>query len=71
MFFSSRAIVTGRLAPTPSGGLHLGNVRTFLIAWRSARVADGRHVENYQIGFVKYAEKAGSLVTTTRPSACA
>lgn len=35
-------LVTGRLAPTPSGGLHLGNARTFLIAWLSARSAGGR-----------------------------
>ena len=32
----------GRLAPTPSGSLHLGNARTFLIAWLSARAAGGR-----------------------------
>lgn len=32
----------GRLAPTPSGGLHLGNARTFLVAWLSARSAGGR-----------------------------
>ncbi|MBI5396758.1 MAG: tRNA glutamyl-Q(34) synthetase GluQRS, partial [Verrucomicrobia bacterium] len=32
----------GRLAPTPSGGLHLGNARTFLIAWLSARAQGGR-----------------------------
>jgi glutamyl-tRNA synthetase len=35
---------TGRLAPTPSGGLHLGNARTFLIAWLSARATGGRIV---------------------------
>ena len=34
--------ITGRLAPTPSGGLHLGNARTFLVAWLSARAAGGR-----------------------------
>ena len=34
----------GRLAPTPSGSLHLGNARTFLIAWLSARAAGGRVV---------------------------
>ena len=37
-------MITGRLAPTPSGGLHLGNARTFLIAWLSARAAGGRVV---------------------------
>jgi glutamyl-tRNA synthetase len=35
-------MVIGRLAPTPSGGLHLGNARTFLVAWLSARAAGGR-----------------------------
>jgi glutamyl/glutaminyl-tRNA synthetase len=34
--------VTGRLAPTPSGHLHLGNVTAFTAAWLSARVASGR-----------------------------
>jgi glutamyl-tRNA synthetase len=35
------AMMIGRLAPTPSGGLHLGNARTFLVAWLSARAAGG------------------------------
>ena len=34
--------VVGRLAPSPTGGLHLGHARTFLIAWLAARRADGR-----------------------------
>ncbi len=43
----SRAIgrirpVIGRLAPSPTGGLHLGHARTFLIAWLAARRAGGR-----------------------------
>ncbi|MBI5688024.1 MAG: tRNA glutamyl-Q(34) synthetase GluQRS [Verrucomicrobia bacterium] len=41
---SLTSAVTGRLAPTPSGGLHLGNARTFLVAWLSARAAGGRVV---------------------------
>ncbi len=32
----------GRLAPSPTGALHLGNVRTFMIAYLRARVAGGR-----------------------------
>jgi len=34
--------VVGRLAPSPTGGLHLGHARTFLIAWLAARRAGGR-----------------------------
>lgn len=33
--------VTGRLAPTPSGYLHLGNARSFLLAWLWARHEGG------------------------------
>jgi glutamyl-tRNA synthetase len=33
---------TGRLAPSPTGALHLGNVRTFMIAWLRARQAGGK-----------------------------
>ncbi len=32
----------GRLAPTPSGGLHLGHAQTFRSAWQRARDAGGR-----------------------------
>lgn len=31
----------GRLAPAPTGALHLGNARTFLVAWLRARKAGG------------------------------
>ncbi len=34
--------VVGRLAPTPSGDLHLGNVCAFAMAWISARSQGGR-----------------------------
>lgn len=34
----------GRLAPTPSGLLHIGNARSFLAAWLAARAAAGRVV---------------------------
>lgn len=34
--------VVGRLAPSPTGGLHLGHARTFLIAWLLARRSGGR-----------------------------
>src|SRR5688572_5747791 len=32
----------GRLAPSPTGSLHLGNARTFLWAWLSARAQGGK-----------------------------
>ena len=33
--------LVGRLAPSPTGVLHLGNARSFLLAWLSARSAGG------------------------------
>jgi glutamyl-tRNA synthetase len=33
--------VRGRLAPSPTGALHLGNARTFMIAWLSVRRRGG------------------------------
>ncbi len=35
------ATVVGRLAPSPTGALHLGNARTFLLAWLSVRARGG------------------------------
>lgn len=32
----------GRLAPSPTGALHLGNIRTFMIAWLQMRASGGR-----------------------------
>lgn len=34
----------GRLAPSPTGALHFGNVRTFMVAWLRARSRGGRVV---------------------------
>ncbi|MFO0804485.1 MAG: tRNA glutamyl-Q(34) synthetase GluQRS [Gemmataceae bacterium] len=34
--------VVGRLAPSPTGAQHVGNARTYLIAWLSARSQGGR-----------------------------
>ncbi len=34
--------MVGRLAPSPTGALHLGNVRTFLVAWLRVRSCGGR-----------------------------
>jgi glutamyl-tRNA synthetase len=36
-----RPSARGRLAPSPTGALHLGNARSFLIAWLSARSRGG------------------------------
>ncbi|HLQ38091.1 MAG TPA: glutamate--tRNA ligase family protein, partial [Planctomycetota bacterium] len=33
--------LAGRLAPSPTGALHLGNARTFLLAWLSVRSRQG------------------------------
>lgn len=38
------ATIVGRLAPSPTGGLHLGHARTFLLTWLAARQAGGRVV---------------------------
>ncbi|MBI3829975.1 MAG: hypothetical protein HY291_10685, partial [Planctomycetes bacterium] len=38
---SPKATVS-RLAPSPTGALHLGNARTFLWAWLSARAQGGK-----------------------------
>ncbi len=34
--------ITGRLAPSPTGAQHVGNARTYLIAWLAARSCGGR-----------------------------
>lgn len=36
--------MTSRLAPSPTGYLHIGNARSFLLAWLQARSAGGRIV---------------------------
>lgn len=42
LFVVSSSPVTGRLAPSPTGAQHVGNARTYLIAWLSARAQGGR-----------------------------
>ncbi|HLX58912.1 MAG TPA: tRNA glutamyl-Q(34) synthetase GluQRS [Ktedonobacteraceae bacterium] len=37
-------LIRGRYAPSPTGDLHLGNLRTALLAWLLARCADGQFV---------------------------
>ncbi|MCA9632150.1 MAG: tRNA glutamyl-Q(34) synthetase GluQRS, partial [Myxococcales bacterium] len=34
--------VVGRLAPSPTGQLHLGHARSFVLAWWAARASAGR-----------------------------
>ena len=38
------SLYVGRLAPSPTGALHLGNARTFMVAWLRARAAGGKVV---------------------------
>lgn len=35
-------MTVGRLAPSPTGALHLGNIRTFMVSWLSARSKSGK-----------------------------
>lgn len=37
-------LIRGRYAPSPTGDLHLGNLRTALLAWLFARCTDGQFV---------------------------
>jgi glutamyl-tRNA synthetase len=37
-----KSVQVGRLAPSPTGAQHIGNARTYLIAWLSARSQGGR-----------------------------
>lgn len=39
---SMTATLIGRLAPSPTGAQHIGNARTYLIAWLSARSRGGK-----------------------------
>src|SRR5437868_15134205 len=41
---ATAATVIGRLAPSPTGAQHVGNARTYLVAWLSARARGGRVV---------------------------
>src|SRR5437868_4384396 len=41
---SHPSLVVGRLAPSPTGAQHVGNARTYLIAWLTARSRGGRVV---------------------------
>ena len=54
----------GRFAPSPTGDLHLGNLRTALLAWLFARSADARflvRIEDLDTGRVRSAFEARQL----------
>src|SRR6478609_8301205 len=54
----------GRFAPSPSGPLHLGNLRTALIAWLFARSAGSRfmlRIEDLDSGRARPEHEAGQL----------
>ena len=54
----------GRLAPSPTGGLHLGHARTFLVAWLAARSRGGRivyRVEDLDAGRARAEAVAGAM----------
>ena len=56
---------TGRLAPSPTGGLHLGHARTFLIAWLAIRSRSGRiilRVEDLDAARARPGAVEGALV---------
>jgi glutamyl-tRNA synthetase len=53
---SPTPIPVGRLAPSPTGFLHLGHARSFLLAWWHARARGGRvllRIEDLDVGRVK------------------
>ncbi len=44
----TRDLTVGRWAPSPTGDLHLGNLRTALLAWLFARSAGGRFLWRFE-----------------------
>src|SRR5436309_947502 len=58
-------VAVGRLAPSPTGGLHLGHARTFLIAWLAARRSGGRvilRIEDLDASRARDDARAGAIV---------
>ena len=58
-------VTVGRLAPSPTGGLHIGHARTFLIAWLAARNRRGRvvlRIEDLDATRVRPEARQGALV---------
>ena len=57
-------MLTGRLAPSPTGALHLGNARSFLLAWLSIRSRGGRlilRVEDLDHPKIKHGATAAAI----------
>src|SRR4051812_11963346 len=55
-FLATAGKMTGRFAPSPTGDLHLGNLRTALLAWLFARSSGGQflmRVEDLDTGRVR------------------
>lgn len=53
-----------RLAPSPTGGLHVGHARTFLLAWLAARSGGGRvilRIEDIDASRVRNEAVAGAI----------
>ena len=56
--------MTGRIAPSPTGGLHLGHARTFLVAWLSARSQQGSvilRIEDLDVSRVRPGAAQGAI----------
>lgn len=56
--------IRGRLAPSPTGAQHVGNARTYLIAWLSARSQGGRvllRMEDIDSPRIKPGAAAGAI----------
>lgn len=47
-FLMGKGAVVGRLAPSPTGALHLGHASSFLAAWWSARSQGGRVILRFE-----------------------
>lgn len=62
--FQKNAPPRGRLAPSPTGALHLGNARTFLLAWLSVRSRGGTvilRIEDLDGPRIKAGAEAGAI----------
>ena len=63
MVKNSHPAVIGRLAPSPTGRLHVGNARSLLLAWLSARSCGGKIVLRIEDLLPGQPEKVTSLLS--------